>query len=198
MNQNTKNPRRDFLKTSALLTGGALLSPFAMPGAYAAGSDEIKIAVVGCGGRGTGAVFQAFATGHNIKLVAMADAFRDRLDKSYEPIAKKHPDMVDVPEERKFVGFDAYKEAIKLADVVLLAAPPGFRPAHFEEAVRQGKHVFLEKPVATDAPGIRRVLAAAEIAKSKKLNVVAGLQRRYQSNYLETINRIHDRSESVV
>lgn len=192
MNLHNKNPRRDFLKTSAILTGGAMLSPFAMPGAYAAGSDEIKIAVVGCGGRGTGAVFQALATGYNIKLVAMADAFRDRLDKSYEPIAKKHPDMVDVPEERKFVGFDAYREAIKLADVVLLTAPPGFRPAHFEEAVRQGKHVFLEKPVATDAPGIRQVLAAAEIAKAKKLNVVAGLQRRYQSNYLETINRIND------
>ena len=99
---------------------------------------------------------------------------------------------VDVPEEHKFVGFDGYKKAIALADVVLLTAPPGFRPDHFEEAVRQGKHVFLEKPVATDAHGIRRVLAAAEVAKSKKLNVVAGLQRRYQANYIETINRIQD------
>src|SRR5690554_2431996 len=192
MDLNKKNPRRDFLKTSALLTGGAMLSPFAMPGAYASGSDEIKIAVIGCGGRGTGAVFQALDTGHNIKLVAMADAFRDRLDNSYGPISKKYPDKVDVPEERKFVGFDGYKEAIKLADVVLLTAPPGFRPAHFEEAVRQGKHVFLEKPVATDANGIRQVLAAAEIAKQKKLNVVAGLQRRYQSSYLESIKRIND------
>ncbi|HLT06517.1 MAG TPA: twin-arginine translocation signal domain-containing protein, partial [Cyclobacteriaceae bacterium] len=138
MNQNNKNPRRDFLKTSALLTGGALLSPFAMPGAYAAGSDVIKIAVIGCGGRGTGAVFQALATGHNIKLVAMADAFRDRLDASYTPIAQRHPEKVDVPEEHKFVGFDAYKKAIALADVVLLTAPPGFRPDHFEEAVKQG------------------------------------------------------------
>ncbi len=192
MNQDKNNSRRDFIKTSALITGGALLNPFVLPGAYAAGDDVIKIAVIGCGGRGTGAVFQAFATGHNIKLVAMADAFRDRLDKSYKPIAEKHPDKVDVPEERKFVGFDGYKQAIALADVVLLTAPPGFRPDHFEEAVRQGKHVFLEKPVATDANGIRRVLAAAEMAKAKKLNVVAGLQRRYQANYLETINRIHD------
>ena len=192
MNQDKNNSRRDFIKTSALITGGALLNPFVLPGAYAAGDDVIKIAVIGCGGRGTGAVFQAFATGHNIKLVAMADAFRDRLDNSFKPISEKHPDKVDVPEERKFVGFDAYKKAIALADVVLLTAPPGFRPDHFEEAVRQGKHVFLEKPVATDAHGIRRVLAAAEMAKSKKLNVVAGLQRRYQSNYLETINRIHD------
>jgi myo-inositol 2-dehydrogenase/D-chiro-inositol 1-dehydrogenase len=192
MNRNTNNPRRDFLKASAILTGGALLNPFSMPGAYASGSDTIKIALIGCGGRGTGAVFQAFATGHNIKLVAMADAFRDRLDKSFEPISQKHPDKVDVPEEHKFVGFDGYKEAIKLADVVLLTAPPGFRPAHFEEAVRQGKHVFLEKPVATDAHGIRQVLAAAELAKTKKLNVVGGLQRRYQANYIETINRIND------
>lgn len=192
MNDNIKNPRRDFLKTSALLTGGALLSPFAMPGAYAAGSDEIKIAVIGCGGRGTGAVFQALATGHNIKLVAMADAFRDRIDKSYEPIAQRHPEKVDVPEEHKFDGFDGYKKAIALADVVLLTAPPGFRPDHFEEAIRQGKHVFLEKPVATDANGIRRVLAAAEMAKAKKLNVVAGLQRRYQSSYIETVKRIQD------
>lgn len=192
MNQNTRNPRRDFLKTSALLTGGALLSPFAMPGAYAAGDDVIKIAVIGCGGRGTGAVFQALATGHNIKLVAMADAFRDRIDASYTPIATRHPERVDVPEEHKFVGFDGYKKAIALADVVLLTAPPGFRPDHFEEAVKQGKHVFLEKPVATDAHGIRRVLAAAEIAKSKKLNVVAGLQRRYQSSYIESVKRIQD------
>src|SRR5690606_21461436 len=173
MNQDKNNSRRDFIKTSALITGGALLNPFVLPGAYAAGDDVIKIAVIGCGGRGTGAVFQAFATGHNIKLVAMADAFRDRLDNSFKPISEKHPDKVDVPEERKFVGFDAYKKAIALADVVLLTAPPGFRPDHFEEAVRQGKHVFLEKPVATDAHGIRRVLAAAEVAKSKKLNVVA-------------------------
>lgn len=192
MNQNTKNPRRDFLKTSAIFTGGAMLSPFSMPGAYASGTDAIKIAVIGCGGRGTGAVFQAFETGHNIKLVAMADAFKDRIDQSYGPISKKYPDRVDVPEEHKFVGFEGYKEAIKLADVVLLTAPPGFRPAHFEEAVRQGKHVFLEKPVATDAHGIRQVLAAAEMAKTKKLNVVGGLQRRYQSNYLETIKRIND------
>jgi myo-inositol 2-dehydrogenase / D-chiro-inositol 1-dehydrogenase len=192
MNDQKTNPRRDFLKTSALITGGMLVHPF-MPGAYAAGTDQIKIAVIGCGGRGTGAVFQAFETGHNIKLVAMADAFRDRIDKSYKPIMDKYgKDKVDVPEERKFVGFDGYKEAIKLADVVILAAPPGFRPDHFEEAVKQGKQIFMEKPVATDAVGIRKVLAAAEEAKKKKLNVVVGLQRHYQDNYRETIKRIHD------
>lgn len=185
--------RRDFLKTSALVAGGLALQPFSMPQAYAAGADVIKIAVIGCGGRGTGAVFQAFDTGHNIQLVAMADAFRDRIDKSYKPIFDKYgAAKVNVPEDRKFVGFEGYKEAIKLADVVILAAPPGFRPDHFEEAVKQGKQIFMEKPVATDSAGIRKVLAAAEEAKRKKLNVVVGLQRHYQSNYRETIKQIHD------
>jgi predicted dehydrogenase len=193
MNNQNQKPRRDFLKTSALLAGGMMIQPFSIPGAYAAGTDEIKLAVIGCGGRGTGAVFQAFETGYNIKLVAMADAFRDRIDKSYAPIMDKYGSgKVDVPEERKFVGFDGYKEAIKLADVVILASPPGFRPDHFEEAVKLGKQVFMEKPVAIDAIGIRRVLAAAEEAKKKKLNVVVGLQRHYQDNYRETIKRIHD------
>ncbi|MCH7399924.1 Gfo/Idh/MocA family oxidoreductase [Belliella sp. DSM 107340] len=189
------NQRRNFLKTSALLTGGALINPYSFAGAYASGTDTIKIALIGCGGRGTGAVFQAFETGYNIKLVAMADAFRDRLDQSFKPILDKFgKDKVDVPEDRKFVGFDAYKSAIKEADVVILAAPPGFRPDHFEEAVSQNKQIFMEKPVATDAVGIRKVLKAAEEAKSKKLNVVVGLQRRYQDNYIQTVNRIHDGS----
>ncbi|WP_215225738.1 Gfo/Idh/MocA family protein [Echinicola shivajiensis] len=193
MNLKQKNDRRDFLKTTALVTGGAMISPFTLPGAYAAGSDEIKIALIGCGGRGTGAAFQAFGTDQNIKLVAMADAFRDRLDNSYDALSKKiGPEKVQVPEDKKFVGFDAYKKAIKEADVVLLATPPGFRPMHFEEAIKQGKHVFMEKPVAVDANGIRRVIAAAEKAKAQKLNVVVGLQRRYQDNYIETIKRIQD------
>ncbi|RAV30666.1 dehydrogenase [Sinomicrobium soli] len=182
------------MKNAALATAGAtVLSSFSIPGAYAAGSDVIKIALVGCGGRGTGAAFQAFATGHNLKLVAMADAFKDQLEDSYSKLFKKFgKEKVDVPEERKFVGFDAYKEAIKEADVVILATPPGFRPDHFEEAVRQDKQVFMEKPVATDAPGIRKVLAVAEEARAKKLNVVVGLQRRYQDNYIETVGRIKD------
>jgi predicted dehydrogenase len=190
---NNSNSRRDFIKTSALVTGGLMTSPFIVPGAYAAPANELKLAVIGCGGRGTGAVFQAFETGHPIKLVAMADAFRDRLDNSYKPIMEKYgADKVDVPEERKYTGFDGYKQAIADADVVILASPPGFRPSHFEEAVRQGKQIFMEKPVATDAAGIRKVLAAAEVAKAKKLNVVVGLQRHYQNNYRETIKRIHD------
>jgi myo-inositol 2-dehydrogenase / D-chiro-inositol 1-dehydrogenase len=189
-----KNPtRRDFMKTSALLTGGILAPSFLVPGAYAAPQNHLKLALIGCGGRGTGAVFQAFDTGQPIKLVAMADAFGDRLEGSYKPIIEKYgKDKVDVPQERRFVGFDAYKKAIAEADVVILASPPGFRPSHFEEAVRQGKQIFMEKPVATDAAGIRKVLAAAEEAKAKKLNVVVGLQRHYQSNYRESMKRIQD------
>ena len=189
-----KNPnRREFMKTSALLTGGLLAPSFLVPGAYAAPQNTLKLALIGCGGRGTGAVFQAFDTGHPIKLVAMADAFGDRLEGSYKPIIEKYgKDKVDVPQERRFVGFDAYKKAIAEADVVILASPPGFRPSHFEEAVRQGKQIFMEKPVATDAAGIRKVLAAAEVAKAKKLNVVVGLQRHYQNNYRESIKRIQD------
>ncbi len=184
--------RREFLRNSALLAGGAVLSGIPLAGAYAAGSDVIKVAVVGCGGRGTGAAFDAIASGANIKIVALADAFRDRLDEAYSKLAERHADKLDVSDDRKFVGFEAYKQAIPLADVVILATSPGFRPIHFEEAVKQGKHVFMEKPVAVDVPGVRKVLAAAAEAKRKKLNVVVGLQRRYQSVYRETIDRIKD------
>jgi predicted dehydrogenase len=160
----------------------------------------IKVALIGCGGRGTGAAMQALLTKQNVKLVAMADAFRDRLDDCYKTLnsddlsdwsgAKGNiKAKIDVPEERKFVGFDAYQKAIPLADVVILTTPPGFRPIHFEEAVKQNKHVFMEKPVATDPAGIQRVLKAAAEAKQKKLNVIVGLQRRYQNSYLELYKR---------
>jgi predicted dehydrogenase len=128
----------------------------------------------------------------------MADAFRDRLDDAYKTIttggkdgsgAANFKDKIDVPEERTFTGFDGYQKAIALADVVILATPPGFRPIHFEEAIKQNKHVFMEKPVATDPAGIQKVLAAAAIAKQKKLNVVVGLQRHYQNSYKELYKR---------
>jgi myo-inositol 2-dehydrogenase / D-chiro-inositol 1-dehydrogenase len=183
--------RRDFMKTSAVVAGGLSLPINSM--ANSSVDDTIKVALIGCGGRGTGAARQALSVKQNVKLVAMADAFRDRLDSCMTNLAKsKIIDRVDVPEDRKFVGFDAYKQAIALADVVILATPPGFRPIHFEEAVRQGKHVFMEKPVATDAPGVRQVLAAAEEAKKKNLKVVVGLQRHYQKSYLETYKRVID------
>ena len=161
-------------------------------GAHAQGSDTVKVALVGCGGRGSGAAAQALSTEGNVKLVAMADAFSNRLDNSYKNLAEKHQAKMEVTDDHKFIGFDAYKDAIKLADVVILATPPGFRPIHFEEAVKQGKHVFMEKPVAVDASGVKRVLAAAEEAKKKNLKVGVGLQRHHQLGYLETIKRLHD------
>ncbi len=186
--------RRGFVKTSALIAGG-ILTLGVEKSAYAAGSDAIKVALIGCGGRGTGAAVQALRSKQNVKLVAMADAFKDRLDESFANIQKSfggNKDKVDVPDSQRFVGFDAYKKAIPLADVVILATPPGFRPAHFEEAINAGKHVFMEKPVATDIPGVRKVLEMAELAKQKKLNVVVGLQRHYQTSYREMMKRIQD------
>jgi predicted dehydrogenase len=180
--------RRDFLKTTSTLAAAAAIAP----GVFAAGDETLKVALIGCGGRGSGAASQALSTEGPLKLVAMADAFKDRLDGSYDELKKQHADRVDVPEENKFVGLDAYQHAIAMADVVILATPPGFRPPHFEEAVRQGKHVFMEKPVAVDAPGVRKVLAAAEEAKKKNLKVAVGLQRHHQRGYLETVQRLHD------
>ncbi|CAN5430139.1 Gfo/Idh/MocA family oxidoreductase [soil metagenome] len=196
-NQNSKSllRRRDFMKSSALLAGGVLLSQLPVEAsAYVAGDELLKVAVIGCGGRGTGAADQALSTKGKVRLVAMADAFKDRLDESYDNLKKKYPDKerMDVPEEHRFTGFDGYKQAIALADVVILATPPGFRPIHFEEAVNAGKHVFMEKPVATDAPGVRKVLEMAEVAKQKNLNVLVGLQRHYQLLYLEMMKRVHD------
>lgn len=194
-NISTENlSRRDFVRTSALVAGG-ILTLGVEQSAYAAGNDVIKIALVGCGGRGTGAAVQALKSKQNVKLVAMADAFKDRLDDSFSNVQKSfsgNKDRIDVPDSNKFVGFDGYKKAIALADVVILATPPGFRPMHFEEAIKAGKHVFMEKPVATDIPGIRKVLDMAELAKQKKLNVVVGLQRHYQTNYRELMKRIQD------
>ncbi|NBC64937.1 MAG: Gfo/Idh/MocA family oxidoreductase [Bacteroidetes bacterium] len=185
--------RRSFVKNASLGAGGLMLfgSLPVSASAYAQGSDLLKVALIGCGGRGTGAANHTLAADDGVKLIAMADIFPDRLNSSLEILSKIYnTDKVDVPEENKFIGFDAYKKAIGLADVIILATPPGFRPFHFEEAVEQGKHIFMEKPVATDAPGIRRVLEAGREAQRKKLNVVVGLQRRYQRDYKEVKDRI--------
>jgi myo-inositol 2-dehydrogenase/D-chiro-inositol 1-dehydrogenase len=185
--------RRSFLQTTSTAAAGALIGALSIErAAHAAGSDELKLALIGCGGRGSGAADQALSTNGKTKLVAMGDAFRDRLDGSLGELSKKHGDKVKVAEEKKFIGFDAYKHAIAEADVVILATPPGFRPIHFEEAVRQGKHIFMEKPVATDAWGVRKVLAAAEEAKKKNLKVAVGLQRRHEAGYLDIIKRVQD------
>ncbi|HEX2532401.1 MAG TPA: Gfo/Idh/MocA family oxidoreductase [Chitinophagaceae bacterium] len=191
--------RRDFVRNTGLLAGGMAILP-GMAGAnfFSGAAGVIKVALVGCGGRGTGAALQALSSKQNVQLVAMADAFQDRLDKCYQSLTsddaqdtegKAVKGRVDVPAERRFVGFDAYQKASPLADVVILATPPGFRPIHFEEAVKQGKHVFMEKPVATDPAGVQKVLAAAAVAKQKKLNVVVGLQRHYQNSYRELYKR---------
>ncbi|UII78706.1 Gfo/Idh/MocA family protein [Flagellimonas sp. CMM7] len=190
-----QNTRRDFVKNTTLLSAGMLL-PTLDVGAMANVFDNktLKLALVGCGGRGSGAADQALQADDNVELVAMADAFEDRLTTSFNNLSEKYADSgkIKVKEKNRFVGFDAYKKAIDLADVVILATPPGFRPQHFAYAVENDKHVFMEKPLATDVPGIRKVLEMAEVAKSKKLNVVVGLQRHYQENYLQTLDLLKD------
>jgi predicted dehydrogenase len=191
--------RRRFVKQSALAAGSIMTLPLVGKAEYfhPFADDAIKVALVGCGGRGSGAAVQALSTRQNVKLVAMADAFRDRIDGSLKAIKEElsesgKADRVQVKEEHMFTGFDGYLKAIPLADVVILTTPPGFRPLHFEECVKQGKHVFMEKPLATDPAGIRKVLDAALIARQKKLNVVVGLQRHYQTSYRELYKRYED------
>ncbi|HEV3310223.1 MAG TPA: Gfo/Idh/MocA family oxidoreductase [Chloroflexota bacterium] len=165
--------------------------------AHAAGSDTIKVGLIGCGGRGSGAaedVCKAAGTSHNIKLHAMADAFPERItncrDRLRENPATK--DKVDVSDDRCFGGLDGYQAVIDCCDLVMLATPPGFRPQHIEATIKAGKHLFAEKPVAVDATGIRKVLAAHEEATKKGLSVITGTQRRHQSGYVECLKRIHD------
>ena len=178
--------RRSFVKTTGLATGALMTSTLPMNAmGFIAGNEKLKLAVVGCGGRGTGAVVQALTADPDVELVAMADAFQDQLEKSLAGITEHFEGerKINVKEKNRFVGFNAYKNAIDLADVVILTTPPGFRPLHFEYAIAQDKHVFMEKPVATDPAGVRRVLKSAKLAKEKKLNVVVGLQRRYEKKY---------------
>ena len=193
-NKNQKNKsRRAFVQKTAMATGALLTVPVGVDRmARVSGNQKLKLALVGCGGRGSGATVQALIADQNVELVAMADAFSDRIERSLMGI-KDYFDgekKIHVKEKNRFVGFDAYKKAIDLADVVILTTPPGFRPYHFEYAILNNKHVFMEKPLATDPVGIRKVLATAKIAKAKKLNVVVGLQRRYQSKYIDLKQRI--------
>jgi predicted dehydrogenase len=162
---------------------------------HAAGSDVLKVGLIGCGGRGTGAAAQALQADKNVKLTAMGDAFSDRLEASLERL-KKDPEItakIDVKPDHRFVGFDAYKQVIDSGvDVVLLCEPPHFRPRHLKYAIEKNKHVFAEKPVAVDAPGVRSVLQTCAEAKRKKLSVVSGLCLRYDAGFVETMQRIHD------
>lgn len=202
--------RRQVLTTSLKTAGaaavsGTVLNSALAAGVHAKGNETIKVALVGCGSRGAGAVSQALKTEGPIKLWAMADLFEDRLESSLGLLIKGEKaeydreayqglgDRIDVPKERRFIGFDAYQKAIDSgADMVILTTHPHFRPAHFEYAVEQGKHVFMEKPVAVDAPGVRQLLAINEKAKKKNLKVSVGLMSRHDLRYQETVKRIHD------
>lgn len=177
--------RRTFLAASA--------TALATPAVHAAGDDAIRVGLIGCGDRGTGAAVQALSADKNVKLVAMGDAFADRLQSSLENIRLKKDvaAKVAVTPETCFTGFDAYKQVIAASDVVLLTTPPHFRPLHMKAAIEAGKHVFAEKPCAVDAPGVRSVLATCELAKRKSLSVVSGLCLRYDYGFQETMKRIH-------
>ena len=193
--QNNLLSRRNFVKRTTLATTGILSSGLPV-GAMANvnGNKKLKIALVGCGGRGTGAIVQALQADQNTELIAMADAFQDRVEKSLKAVQEHFDGVMKIKIKPKnlFSGFDAYKKAIDLADVVILTTPPGFRPYHFEYAIENGKHVFMEKPVATDPVGVRKVLDVARLAKEKRLNVVVGLQRHYQKKYIDILNKINN------
>lgn len=185
--------RRQFLRSSVTAASVTALTAALQARAYAGGTGTIRIGLIGCGGRGTGAAVQALNACPHARLTAMADAFEDRLGGSLQGVSKEHPDRVDVPAERRFVGMDAYARVMDTdVDLVILATPPGFRPQQFDAAVTAGKHVFMEKPVAVDVPGIRKVAAANERAKAKSLAVAVGLNIRHQNNAREVIGRVHD------
>jgi predicted dehydrogenase len=193
--------RRTFLKTAA--AAGAVLTAEALaPQVFAAGTDTIKVGLVGCGGRGTDACNNVLHSAQNVKIVALGDVFsthlkgaRNRLNElAGSAEVKKLGNGVDLPDDRCYVGLDAYKKVINNPEVnyVILATPPGFRPLHIEETVNAGKNLFTEKPVGTDGPGIRKVLAAYDLSLQKGLKIAAGTQRRHQAGYIETVKRIHD------
>ena len=190
--------RRELLKTGGIVLAGSAVA-HALPsggviGFHPHGSEVLKVGLVGCGGRGTGAAAQALTADPQVELVALGDAFADHVDnalKSLQGMPNLAP-RVKVDDAHKFTGFDAYKRVIDAVDVALFATSPHFRPMQVEYAAQSGKHMFVEKPIATDAPGVRRVMAACELARQKKLAVVSGLCYRYEHKKRETIQRIHD------
>ena len=186
MVQKQKLTRRELLKSSAVTAGALVLSGAAVPLAEARGSDTIRVGVVGCGNRGSDAARDCVKSSPGVKIVALADAFGDRLGGLKNEFKVRN--------RRCFVGLDAYKKlmALKSVDLVILATPPGFRPVQFAEAINRGKHVFMEKPVAVCPAGIKMVMEASKKATEKKLAVVAGTQRRHEAKYVETMKRIHD------
>ncbi len=190
-----RTTRREFLKSSSkAVAGAALATAIARPG-YTAENNTIKIALVGCGGRGTGAAAQALATKGPTKLWAMADVFENRLQSSLGQLKPRLASQVDVTPERQFLGLDAFKKAIDAldkGDVVLLTTPPAFRPIHLEYAVAKGVNVFMEKSFAVDPPGIRRVLKAGQDAAQKNLKIAGGLMERHYKPLEEAVQFIYD------
>jgi len=192
--QKQATSRREFLQqTSGALAGAALAGTLHVR-AYAGENNTIKVALVGCGGRGTGAAVNALSTKGPTKLVAVADVFNDRMQTSLKSLQAQFADTVDVPKDRQFLGMDAYKKAIDTigpGSVVLLATPPAFRPLHVEYAVAQGCHVFMEKAFGVDAPGIRRVLKAGQEAEKKDLKIAGGLMSRHSKPLELAIEQLH-------
>jgi predicted dehydrogenase len=187
--------RREFVKSAAGVVGVSAMAPSALAsGAWSGGRERIRLGVIGCGGRGTGAVVDAMEADESVVLVAMADLFPDRLEGAMRALTQheRFGSRVKVDQIERFTGFDGYRQLLNVdLDVVILATPPGFRPAHFEAAVAAGRHVFLEKPVAVDGPGVRRILAAGELAHARGLTVVAGTQRRHDPKYRAMMDQIH-------
>ncbi len=176
--------------TVGAVGAAAILAP---GGVFAAADDALKIGVIGCGGRGTGAAINTLDGNKNVKITAIADVFDDRIKSFTSNVRKKHGDRLAVTPETTFVGLDGYQKVIDSGvNLVILATPPGFRPIHLEAAVKAGKHVFCEKPVAVDPAGVRKCLEVVEEANKKKLSIVAGTQRRHQRGYLDSITRLKD------
>ncbi|WP_229248520.1 Gfo/Idh/MocA family protein [Dyadobacter sandarakinus] len=189
--------RRDVLKLAGVALAGSTLPTVAIlnPNRAFAGvnAETLKVGLIGCGGRGSGAANQALKADPNVVLWAMGDIFKDKMDSSLENLTKVHGKKVTVDEGRKFIGFDAYKKVLDSGvDVVLLATPPHFRPEHLTAAINAGKHVFCEKPVAVDAPGVRKVLDAAKLAKQKNLSLMSGFCWRYHEPKRASFSRILD------
>ena len=200
MNATSSNPgttRREFIKTTGRIAAASALAGVALPKVHAAGSDLVQVALIGCGGRGTGAANDAMSTSKlgPMKLVAMADVFEDRLNSSFDNLKRACGDSVDVPQDRKFIGFDAYKKAmdcLKPGDVAIFTTPLAFRWVHFTYAISKGLNVFMEKPLTADGAASRRMLKLAEEASAKNLKVGVGLMSRHSRAFEELHQRIQD------
>lgn len=193
MQSTSKKTRRDFL-TNGVAAASAMATGLSLTrSVHAAGSDQFKIALIGAGGRGTGATADNLRVAKHIKLVAIADAFRDRAENSRKQLLAFSHEQVDVPDERLFVGLDAYKKAIACdVDLIIQATSPGFRPLHYRAAIEAGKHIFMEKPLCVDAGGFRSLLETNKLADQKGLKVGVGLFRRHMPNYIETMSKLHN------